>query len=715
MNPQHADALHLLGVIALQTGHPAEAIALISRAIAQSPGVASFHNNLGNAFRAAGELQQAAVTFRQALTINANAPETLYNLGVAVQDLGELVEAAELYERVLRGRPDHAGAHCNLGNVRHAQGRFEEALAGYEKALAHQPDFLPALTNRGNILKKLGRLSEAERSYRRALLLNPQAAEAHNNLGLTLLEVGRVDEAIESYKDAVRIQPGYLEAHRNLGHALRERGNSAESQKSFRRAASLDANDPEAQLGLALSSIPVFVDDPAQSAGVATRFQHALAEMSAWNARLPGRLGRAIGSAQPFYLAYRPYDLTAALASYGDLICPAAARVWMPSPRVRAVGEAARQRTRMVVVSGHVRGQHPVWEMLLRGILEHLKRDQFEVFLYHTGPVVDAETSWARSQVDRFVQGPKPVNGWVAEIQADQPDVVFYPEIGMDPVTCTLAALRLAPLQAASWGHPVTSGLPTIDLYLSGALLESPHAEAHYREELVRLPGTGACTRSPSEALLVWDHDPGREKVLRFAMPHQPIKFDPGDDHLLTRIARQVGRCEFWLASPAKLGWATDSLLARLASVFRAAGLDPAEYLRVTPWLPPGKFLGFLDAMDVYLDCPAFSGYTTAWQAVHRGLPIVTLEGEFLRQRLASGVLRQVGLLDGIASSRDDYVRLAVEFARDVFEPGRASMRRHSLREASSRADGNVASVTGLQQVLSGESRLRPDPGATGP
>ena len=68
---------------------------------------------------------------------------------------------------------------------------------------------------------------------------------------------------------------------------------------------------------------------------------------------------------------------------------------------------------------------------------------------------------------------------------------MFYPEVGMDPATCALAALRLAPLQIASWGHPVTTGLPTIDLFVSGELLEGPGAERHYHEKLIRLPGTG--------------------------------------------------------------------------------------------------------------------------------------------------------------------------------------------------------------------------------
>jgi predicted O-linked N-acetylglucosamine transferase (SPINDLY family) len=180
----------------------------------------------------------------------------------------------------------------------------------------------------------------------------------------------------------------------------------------------------------------------------------------------------------------------------------------------------------------------------------------------------------------------------------------------------------------------------------------------------------------------------------------QPIKFDPADDRLLAQIAKEVGACEFWLASPLKLQWATARLQNRLAAVFREAGLDPNAHLRVVPWLPSGQFLGFLDEMDVFLDCPAFSGYTTAWQAVHRGTPMVTLEGNFLRQRLSAGLLRQIGISEGIVSSREAYVETAVHFARRCRRPKVQERWRESISAAAAKADGNLAAVRSIERTL---------------
>ena len=342
--------------------------------------------------------------------------------------------------------------------------------------------------------------------------------------------------------------------------------------------------------------------------------------------------------------------------------------------------------------------QHPVWEIILRGMIEHLDRDRFEIIVYHTGSTCDAETLWAKARVDRFVQGPMPVKAWLDEMRRDLPDVIFYPEVGMDPATSALAALRLAPLQIAAWGHPVTTGLPTMDLFLSGELLEGSEAEQHYREKLIRLPGTGVCTQMVARTAQRWAGPQRAGNIVRFALCQQPIKFDPADDVLLPRIAKAVGPCEFWLVTPEKLNWAAARLRDRLAAAFRAAGLDPDAYLRVTPWLPREQFIGFLDEMDIYLDCPAFSGYTTAWQAIHRGVPIITSEGRYLRQRLAAALLRQIGREDQIAVSHDGYVEIALRLATEILAgEGRGEARRDAIRRAAPQTDGNVSAIAGFR------------------
>ncbi len=698
-DPRHADALHFLGVIAHQFGRHDLAADLIGRAIAQNGRVPAFHNNLGNALKAQGKLPEAAASYAGALVHQPNHFGALFNLGLVLQMQSKLQEAAASYRRALSYKPDYAEAHGNLGNTLQAQGKLEEAVACYGRALHYRPDYAEVHSNLGNVLLAQARYAEAAASHERALTHKPNYAEAHNNLGLVLFEMGNVDAAVASYRRALTHKPAYAEAHNNLGNALREQGQPAEAAASYQRALVLDCDNTEARLGLATAMIPVFADTVVDGIAATEKFALSLDELTAWSHANPQKLGKSAGRNQPFYLAYRPVNVTALLSRYGDLICAEAAAHWQPRIAEAGTVSAPRERVRIAVVSGQVR-QHPVWDVVLRGILAHLDRRRFELVLYHTGSMTDEETSWAKGRVDRFVQGPRSTAAWLDEVARDRPDVMFYPEVGMDPSTCALAALRLAPLQVAGWGHPVTTGLPSIDLFVSGELLEGTGAERHYREKLIRLPGTGVCTESAPVQSQTWDGPPRQGNCVRFALCQQPIKFDPADDVLVTRIAKTVGPSEFWLAAPKKLHWATARLRNRLAAAFRAEGLDPDAHLRVMPWLSRDQFSGFLDEMDVFLDCPAFSGYTTAWQAMHRGIPIVTLEGEFLRQRLAAGLLRQIAMPEGIASSADEYVQIAARLAQESRDRGRRAVRRESIHRAATRADGNRAAVSAFEQVL---------------
>jgi protein O-GlcNAc transferase len=695
---RHTDALHFLGVLAHQAGRNDMAVDLIGKAIAQNGRVPGFHINLGNALKAQGKFPEAAAAYAYALSLKPDNVAAHYSLGVALHAQGKLPEAAAAYRRALSLKPDHAEAYTNLGNVLQAQGKPDEALAAYSRALTYNPELAEAHGNLGNVHKALGRSDEALRAYARALALKPDYAETHNNIANVLLEQEELDEAVAAYRRALALKPDYADAHIGLGHALKEQGKSNEATAAYRHALMLKPDSADARLGLAIATIPIFAGSADDSVDAAGRFSQALDDLTAWNNGSPEKMGKSVGSNQPFYLAYRPFNVRALLSRYGDLACEAAAAHWRTqAPRGKTA--PPRDRIRLMVISGQVR-QHPVWEVVLRGLLAHIDRRRFEIFLYHTGSIADEETAWAGAQVDRFIQGPKPMRAWLDQIAQDQPDAIFYPEVGMDPATCALAALRLAPLQVAGWGHPVTTALPTVDVFVSGEFLEGPGAEQHYRECLIRLPGTGVCTDiTPVEALR-WE-GPGRRKdIVRFTLCQQPIKFDPADDVLLARIAKQAGPSQFWLVAPKKLHWATAKLRDRLAAVFRAEGLDPDTCLHVLPWMPRNQFVGFLDEMDIYLDCPAFSGYTTAWQAIHRGVPIVTLEGEFLRQRLAAGLLRQVGVTDGIAASREQYVEIAVRWAHECRRAGPAAERREAIRRAAPKADGNRLAVRAFEQTL---------------
>jgi tetratricopeptide (TPR) repeat protein len=219
VDPNHADALHYLGVLALQVGQPAAAIDSLRRAIAVNPHVAVFHGNLGSAYGAAGRMDEAIESFRTAIRIDANFADAHNNLGTALMKTGRLEEAAASFRRAIQLRPQAAEYHNHLGSALQDLERLDQAVAAYRQALRIRPEFGDARYNIALALSKQGQLDLAKTNYEQALRINPQHADAHNNLGNVLREQGKFDEALACYEQAIAINPNLAHARKNRGMA----------------------------------------------------------------------------------------------------------------------------------------------------------------------------------------------------------------------------------------------------------------------------------------------------------------------------------------------------------------------------------------------------------------------------------------------------------------------------------------------------------------
>jgi tetratricopeptide (TPR) repeat protein len=255
VEPNQADAIHLLGVIASQVGKHEVAIEYIGRAIRLKGNSAGFHNNLGEAYRALRRLSEAVACYRRALQLTPDYAEAHSNLGHALGDQGKLDEAVACYRQALELRPDVASTHNSLGAALNEQGKLDEAVACYRRALQLKPDMAEAHSNLGNALGDQGKLDEAVACCHRALQLKPRLAEAHYNLGNALKEQGKADEAIAYFRRALELKPDLAEAYNNLGNTLDNQGKVDEAVACCRRALELKPDMAAAHnnLGAALS------------------------------------------------------------------------------------------------------------------------------------------------------------------------------------------------------------------------------------------------------------------------------------------------------------------------------------------------------------------------------------------------------------------------------------------------------------------------------
>jgi tetratricopeptide (TPR) repeat protein len=297
LDPNNADGLHLLGVVAQEGGRNELAVELIGKAIARNNRVAVFHCNIGNALHALQRLREAEVHYRRAIKLDPNHAESWNNLGNTLKDQGRAPEAEVQFRRALALRPSYAEAHYNLGNALLDQSRIEEAIRQYRQAIGLNPGLAAAHYNLGHALTLLGRHEDAAGQYRQVVALDPGWAAAQIKLGTALRQLdrlteaescfrraheavpedngglqdwaeileslGRRDEAIGVWRQLCGIEPEQARHWFELGLALQKSGRPGEALASYRRAHAIDPNHPYLRNNLAAAYLDL---DQPQSA-----------------------------------------------------------------------------------------------------------------------------------------------------------------------------------------------------------------------------------------------------------------------------------------------------------------------------------------------------------------------------------------------------------------------------------------------------------------
>jgi len=315
-----------------------------------------------------------------------------------------------------------------------------------------------------------------------------------------------------------------------------------------------------------------------------------------------------------------------------------------------------------------------------RSWITDLDSERFEVWVYLLGGPEDAVTETIRQAAFNTVRLEGSLPQAARAILDSAPDVLVYPELGMNGRTYALAAMRLAPVQCAGWGHPVTSGHGTVDYFLSCAAMEPEDGDAHYIESLVRLPGLGTRYAKPDVGMTLSRPDLGLpEGAHLYLFPHAPYKIHPENDALLAGIlaadpAGVLVLCDGFVPGHGRM------LRQRLETALAERGVTPNR-LRMLPHLPRASFLEANRLCDVMLDTTRWSGGNTTLDALAAGLPVVARRGRFMRGRQSAGMLEIIGLPELIAETDDDYANIALRLGRDKHWRNEVSCRIAAARE----------------------------------
>jgi predicted O-linked N-acetylglucosamine transferase (SPINDLY family) len=647
----------------------------------------------------------AAEHFTVAVTGLEAPEEAQLGLAVALRRLtADAGEAAAGRLAVLAGESDAVEAAVRLAHVLELAGFRDAEKHAIDLALARHPGEQVLLRLRGSILLHKGTLGDAAESCRLALEAGPDDVESLILMGSTFLfcdahgwALGPGERAVELARDG---EPGLRRAaFVLLGEAYRGLGDAEAELRVCRSLVEIDPNDPKGWSALigalwmnsryhealaALEDAVARVPDDLE-----IRWLHCMYsllpmyrtedELERHRALYTERLGdlarrihaadpdslkaveRCVGNLKPFLLPYQYKNDRDIQRVYGEMVCHVMASCHPEVAARRRSEDRGDGRITVAFVSEFV-WAHSNWK-LRRRWMKYLDKRKFRLACVHLGDRWDEISDEIKSHCEEFAHTPSDFDGALRYLLHLQPDVIVFPEIGMSGLVLRIAALRLAPAQSYSYGHPETTGLSTMDYCLTSAVMEP---------------------------------DDGDQDKCLYLCAQTPQKYLPQDDDIYPRIATGNSDAAFVFIEGVQI-FDMEILRARLGQAFEAHGLDATAYCHFVPRMSPERYKALNRLVDVFLDSLGWSGCNTTLEALQHGLPIVTAPGRLMRSRHGAGVLAAVGVEDTIARDKDEYVEFAVRLGR---EPDWRAAVRAKLLERKGKLEEDRSSIDALGEFF---------------
>lgn len=645
--PNHPDALHLLGLIAQHAKQHAAAIDLIRRAIA----------------------------------VNPNWPDACYHLAVALKDAGQLDEAIAAYRRAIELDPGHALAFNGLGNVLREHGEMDQAIAALQSAVRLKPDYAEAHCNLGVMLQSNGQLNPAIDSYRRAIALRPNYPEAHSNLSIALREIRQTSQAIDAAKQAIALRPDYAEAHHHLGLALHDAGMFAEAIAAHHRAIELNPDFPQADgsLGNALlSSGQLDAAIAAYRRAITLRPAYAVARNNLGNALMDSG------------------DATGAIAEYRQAVALEPANALMHSALVFAMhyhpdydpagiaGEHARwntrhadplrgliqphrndrdpdRRLRIGYVSPDFRN-HPVGRFLLP-LLENHDHERFEIFGYGDVATPDEITARIQSSADNWREIRGKSHDRIAEmIREDRIDILVDLSGHTSSNRLLVFARKPAPVQVSYLGYPGDLGMKTIGYRMTDLRCDPASLGEHCRTRMLCPAKTNWCFAAPENSPPMAAPPSAQRGYVTFGSFNNLAKLTDVMLGVWAGILQEVPNSRLLLKAAA---FAAASACDRINRTLAGQGIDLSRVTLLGPRPDLASHLAAYAEIDIALDTFPYNGTTTICEALWMGVPVITLAGKTHVSRVGLSLLTSLDLPDLLVSTSDDYVQAAVALCKN--------------------------------------------------
>lgn len=661
----------------------------------QPSGVAWY--TLANIFQDLHRRKDAIASYRNAIEASPGLIEAYNNLALALEAEGELDHAIEVLRDALKRRPRYFSGQLNLARLLRRMHHYPEAIGHCERAMALDANSIAPLVELGRIHFASRNIRAAIAWLRRAIEKRPDTHQVHRLLGKYLLGDGQPEFAYAHLRNAIEAGMTQNAILMEMANACLHSGRIEEARTWYARILTQEPNSLHAIVNEALS-LPMVYETKANLIQERERYRRGLQRLTAHvpdYIHHPMQARLAAAQRTNFFLAYQGMNDLALQVEYGKFVQSFLSGCIPPRPQETST--LGSNKTRIGFVSRFFRtctvGNY------FKSWITLLEKNRFFVATYSLTTEADTLTQDIAAASDIF----RTVSGSLAEIAEilahDKLDVLIYPELGMDGVTFALATQRLAPIQCCGWGHPVTTGLATIDYFISCEDMEPPDATAHYSERLVLLPGIGTGYPRPKRPPAVTRREVGLpEGRILFLVPQSLFKIHPDNDDLFIQVLK-CNEQAMIVAFEDHYPTNTAVFRKRFGAKLRSAGMMMEERLLLLGTRAHEAYLQINAQCDAMLDSLYWSGGNTTLDALSCGLPVVTLPGELMRGRQSMAILGQIGMQELVAGDIDDYIAIAARLAND--ETLRTRLRETILQRID-KVFGQSSGITALQQFLEG-------------
>jgi predicted O-linked N-acetylglucosamine transferase (SPINDLY family) len=716
--PDYYDALHLAGVIALQSNDPMLALELIGKAIETKPDYAEAWSNYGYAFNDLKRYKEALASYDRAIEIKPDYAEAWSNRGNALNNLNHYEEALVSYDRAIEIKPDYVQAWSNRGNVLTDLKRYEQALGSYDRAIEIKPNFVQAWINRGYALNDLKRYEEALASYDRAIELKPNFsaldikpdyAEAWSNRGVALNNLKCYEQALASYDRAIEIKPDYALAWSNRGSVLNDLKRYEEALANCDRAIEIRPDYAEAwsNRGNALSDLKRY-EEALASYGRAIqikpdyalawsnrgyvlnnlkRHEEAIASLERSIELKPNAdfvLGELVHTQMKIFdwtnLDQRLQTIEAEIMSGNTVSRPFSVLGLFDKPQLQRqcaaiyakkelsetsqLGVIAKMAKEARIRIGYFSMdfcEHPISQRMV-DLIELHDRTRFEIYGFSFGAdTKDPMRQRMEKAFDRFIDVKSHSELEIARLAREHAidiaiDLGGYTKDSRPQIF----AERAAPLQINYFGFPGTLGSECMDYFMGDRVTIPDDYYKYFSEKIIFLPNSFQPNPSqrPIEA-----KDASRqshklpETGFIFCCFNNTWKITPDVFESWIRILKKVEDSILWLSDTHPI--AKRNILAAFTA--NNIHLSRVVFAEKLPSLAD-HLQRYLKA-NLFLDTFPYCAHTTASDALWAGLPVLTRSGESFVSRGAASQLSSIGLPELVTNSHHAYESLAIELA----------------------------------------------------